>query len=216
MKKTILLTNLVALLAIGYWLVANSQVAPEFLVSWKTDSYVPPGYIGKALPTRNSRVDIALELIDNGRLVNLSQNEIRWFVNNKLQKSGMGIKNFTMLQPTINVAPEIRISVINYRGINLDKTITIPLANPDVAIISVEGFTFRALPYFFNIKTANELKYTWSVNDFKTEGEVNNPDILTLDVRGGQIGNTLNLKLLVKNLANPLEQAVLLTNLLLQ
>lgn len=189
---------------------AQAQVKPEFMVNWKTNNYAPANYQGKKLPTRNTKVDLSFELVDGGRLASLASNQVRWFVGNKLQKSGLGLKNFSfVVSPIAGDSESISIVVMNYRGADLRKVMEIPVVNPEVVIISPSPTNFHALPYFFNINSINQLDFKWLVNNIEAKGEgiVTRPDILNLNFGSGAIGK-VNLNLLVRNLLDPLEAAV--------
>ena len=91
--------GILALLVVGYWLAisVNAQVRPEFLITWRASNYAPSDFAGKILPIPGSALTAALEIIDGGRIADLSQTEIRWSVNNKIGQSGKGIKTFSFL-----------------------------------------------------------------------------------------------------------------------
>ena len=202
----------IGLVTISQFLVPNlgsAQIAPEFMITWKSNSYVPASYAGKIMPTRNTPINISLELKEDGKLANLSKNEVRWFVNNKLKQSGVGLKNFTFApELTANQPQIIRIAIINYRGTDLTKTIAIPLANPEVVVTSIGANVFKAFSYFFNIDKINDLKWEWSANNIKATGTAQEPDVLTLDIQGGRLGDTVDLKLtVIQDILNSLETA---------
>ncbi len=62
---------------------ANAQTAssPQFLVTWKaSNSYIPSFYQGKALPSLEIEITASLELISNGHVVDLSSQNIYWYL----------------------------------------------------------------------------------------------------------------------------------------
>lgn len=210
------ISYLITLLAVSYAIMASGQVAPEFMVTWKANSYIPTNYPGKALPSNGSKVEVAIELIDRGKIADLSRTEVRWFINNRLQNSVIGLKNFSFIAQRLKGDHEVRIDLLNYRGVNLTKTITIPLVNPEVVIDSpypenlltagLDNF-FQALPYFFNIPDPSEIKFVWSANGLKTEGAVLRSDILNLNTAELPSGTNLNLEVITQNILNSLEVA---------
>ena len=207
----------ILLLATGYTLMtsipANSQTIPELLVTWKSNDYVPADYQGKILPAPGSTVNLALELIDNGKIADLSQNEIRWSVDAKLGGSKLGMKNFSFTVGEFDRDDKnIMITVLNYRGQTLEKLLTIPLADPEIAIQRLNSDNFQAKPYFFNIIALNQLSFRWLANNQSPKGFAENPDILELDLSQAPIGSPINLSVDIFNKSNPLERASGLLN----
>ena len=72
--------------------IAHAQSAtPQMVVTWQAyGSYVPPAYGGKALPNQESRLTASLELLSNGKLVDLSGQTIYWYLDDTLIDSGVG------------------------------------------------------------------------------------------------------------------------------
>lgn len=210
--KIISLISLMGL--IGF--IGRAQQAPDFMLTWKANSFAPAGYHGKTLPTQGTLIEMSLELIDGGRLASLSPHQIRWYVNDKLQRSGLGVKIFTF---TAAASPgndqNVRAVIMNYRGRDLEKTIAIPVVNPEAVIeapypdllIQSGANAFKAVPYFFNIANINQLTFRWSANNKTSEGLQENPEILNLNVEGGRIGDVVNIMVVVKNTLNELEFA---------
>ena len=194
-----------------------SQAAPEFLVTWKASSYAPSDYLGRILPSRGAPVEVNFELVDKNKIADLSKNEIRWYLDNKLQKTGKGIKKFNFAVANFaDQTHQIRMTVIKYKTLgDLEKSITIPIVSPQVVIdapyannrIRSGLNSFRALPYFFNIADLSQLIVEWSANGQKTSGAVANPEILDLNITGGKRSAEINLSVNAKNRANKIEQA---------
>ncbi len=185
----------------------GAQTTYEFMVTWKAANYAPPDYRGKVLPVDGTRVDIALEIIDGSRLADLSRNTIRWSIRGIVQKSGLGVKNFSAFVDANKDDLVVDISIPSYRGQPLDKRLVIPIARPEVAIEYLGNDTFRALPYFFNFTTPDQqAKFTWTVNGNSVEGTGPDPDLLIL---AGDIpsGTNLNVRVDIQNLLKQLEFA---------
>jgi len=198
----------------------TSAALPQFLVSWRTDSYIPNWYQGKIFPTNGSKIDINFELLENGKIVNLSKTKIRWYINDKLvknEKNGLGIK---FLSFVANDYPgqetEIRIALPDYKGGPLDEIIKIPIVSPEAVIDSpypdnqvyIGGSSFTAYPFFFNIKKPDELSFEWFV-DGRPVKEGERADKLDLNIdpltpSGWEIG----VRATIKNLLNQMEFSV--------
>ncbi|MDP2696224.1 MAG: hypothetical protein Q8O87_03185 [bacterium] len=195
------------MLTTGYAITVNSQTAPQFITSWKANSYVPAEYIGKALPTRDTGVDVAFDLIHNNRAVNLTQTEVRWYLNNKFQTSGLGLTNFDFDVSNITHSSQtIRIVVMDYNGADLTKSVIIPVADPQVTMVKIANNEYKALPYFFNIASLGDLDFQWSANGIVATSD-ERPDTLTVNIQGGSLGATINISLSVKSLIDSIERA---------
>lgn len=204
----------------------------EFMISWKAINYVPASFFGKILVGDSSTIKISFDAIDKGKFVDLSNQNIEWYLNDKLINFGKGLKSviFTSAQ---NADQEVKIVVPNYSGTVNGKTYksvvltaltTIPISSPEIVIdapyfnkqISIGEKTFQALPYFFNIQNINQLKITWNVDGTETSGQANRQDILTiLTSTEGQVAEGMNIgiKVFAQNPANQFEFAQSYINL---
>lgn len=200
---------------------------PQFMVSWKADSYAPSWYQGKILPSKGSRVNVGFELIQNGKIVDLSKNRVRWYINDKLAKnetSGLGIKDFSFVVSDYGgEETEVKIAVLpcesrceGYKGGGiLYKTTTIPVSNLEAVIdapyknraVAYGKNSFFAHLFFFNIGDLSKLSFEWLVNEEKANvGE--RRDILDLNIGQSAIpGTDIGLRLVIKNPAEELEFA---------
>ena len=186
------------------------QTSPEFLISWKANTYVPADYQGKALATRGSQIEVAFELIDNGRIADVSSKEIRWFVNFNLADKGVGKQNFVFNHdPYSGRDAVIKIEVIDYSDQRLKKTFTIPIAPTEVIIDTVDQRNFTAKPYFFNVDGLVAIDFDWVVNGIKATEETEKPDTLTLEIPELGAGGFLDviIDLTARNRADILEFA---------
>lgn len=198
------------LLAIVYGLSinlpVNSQTVPELLITWGADNYVPSEYQSRILPISNTAINVALELIVNGKLTNISAYEVRWFVDDELQASGFGMKNFnfeidSFVEDSIQ---SVGAEIINYKGQKLKKTIDLPIAKPEVIIIRNEKNIFQAKPYFFNIKELENIIFSWSINGVGAK-EAGSSDTLLLKFIGTKTTGIMSLNLTAQNINSPLE-----------
>ena len=142
---------------------------PSVTLSWSTDTYVPLDYPGRALPTRESQV----EVVANVEPMANSQNLIyTWFINNEIQenKSGRGrqVLEFKIGQ-SINQRYEIKVNISDEKeSFNLSSPyLTIIPREPEIiievksqliesaaaarklAVLSGQNIEFIARPYFF-------------------------------------------------------------------
>ena len=218
------LKTLIFLIVVFVFLILNSVDAqtalPQFMVSWQAQSYAPPWYQGKIFPTKGTPIVISFELIDNGKIVDLSKTAVRWYINDELVKnedSGLGIKSLQFNMPDYaGQETEIRIAIPDYKGNQLDSIIRIPSKAPEVVIKNVypEGRIqtgdnlFEAIPYFFNVNNLNNLSIDWFANSEKTDSYADNPWLLKLSIdQQAPTGYEVNLRAAVSNLLNQLEFA---------
>src|SRR4030042_3470899 len=67
---------------------AQSQTL-NITLTWSANTYVPPGYQGRALPARGSAVEIAATVESSGTKPELLS--YQWIVNGLIQETGSGI-----------------------------------------------------------------------------------------------------------------------------
>ncbi len=193
----------------------------DFLISWKAINYVPADYKGKILPSKNSTIQISFDVLDSGKFINISKQQVEWYLNDNLIKSGVGLKSITFTASTNSNVIEILIpnyTDSKYSAAQINTIITIPIASPEIVIkapypnknITIGDNLFQVLPYFFNINTLNQLKVDWEVDGVKNSGTADRQDILNLTTTSqGQAatGTNVGIKAFVQNLTNQFEFA---------
>ncbi|MST04319.1 MAG: hypothetical protein EXS49_02005 [Candidatus Pacebacteria bacterium] len=147
---------------------------PQMIITWKADSFIPHWYKGRAMPIRNSNIKTSLVMVDNGKIIDLSQYEIRWNGDNGIFEKGIGFVNFSFeLDKLISQPQNLTATIVGYNGENIKKTITIPVLKPEIGLetnlnrILIEKggkATLRALPFFFNINNESSINIKWTVN----------------------------------------------------
>jgi hypothetical protein len=176
---------------------------------------VPAGYPGKALPTTLSPIVATVELLDQGKLVNLSEYEIFWYQNNHLIEKGKGRYRVQFRPPF--AAPEevtLRVEIPGYAN-PIIRSVNIPLVLPEVVIeaplpllrFRPPTVTVLGVPYFFNATDASLLEFSWAANDTpaSTKGD---PQALKISVNAGAAPqSTIRVALEVVNLLNSRETA---------
>ena len=164
-------------IAIGFGVpVGHANAAADFMTSWQTKTYVPAWFEGKIFPTFQSVITVGFELVDNGKIVDLSKTPVRWYVDGKLFKnedSGLGIKQIAIFNNKYGGdVLSIKITIPDYKGGSLEKLFDIPIKNPEVVIdvpyfqkkVSKGDNTIYAWPFFFNTLTSNNLNLQWTVD----------------------------------------------------
>jgi len=195
--------------------------SPQFLVSWQSKNYAPSWYQGKIFPTKDSMVEVSFELMDNGKIADLSKEKIRWYINDNLEKnedSGLGIKSLRFSMPDYpGRTTEVRIEIFHYKDAGvIGKIIDIPSVWPEVVIdapyadnkIGVGLSVFKAFPFFFNVKNFYDLSAELSAMGQRVEGSGVNAWTLNLNIDSKAPKDTeINLSVSVKSLLKELEFA---------
>ncbi|MBI2888766.1 MAG: hypothetical protein HYY10_02465 [Candidatus Liptonbacteria bacterium] len=222
-KKAVRGALAVVILGVGYgWalLLAHAATPPQIVISWRADTYTPPGYAGKALPTSNSVIAASLDILANNKGTDLSGQLIYWYVNNRLAGSGKGRTSITFRAPS--AAPDtlaLRVEVPGYPGGAIIKSINIPVVVPESVIVAPlpllrftpPSTTLTGAPYFFNVRDPLLLKFEWGANyTALPAGQTDNapkgdPRVLTLNLnpdapKGAPVRVTLGI-------TNPLREA---------
>ena len=197
--------------------------ATEFLTSWKADSYVPYFYQGKTLPSPHSNVTVSFEILSSGRPLDIANRTVRWYLDNQLYQSGIGLKTISFKTNAIKQTDyQLKISLPKFsNGKDLEEFLVIPLTSPEAVIdapysnnLVSEGINLlRGLLYFFNTRDLTDITLTWTANGQKTSASVETPDILELRVPANISGNLINVGLMAKNTKNELEFADALVSL---
>lgn len=155
----------------------RAQTSPQIIISWRAESYAPPAYAGKILPTANSLITASAEVVDGGKAVDLSDQVIYWYVNGLLVSNKPGVQTITFIAPAR--APDavgLRVHVPNYPGNYILKEVVIPIVSPEAVIESpypgglFSGTQFRLFgaPYFFNVGDVKNLSFSWLLDGKET------------------------------------------------
>ncbi len=208
--KILLSVLAVALLAVTFSLKTNAQSAtPQMIVTWQAyGSYVPPEYRGKALPNQESTLTASLELLSNGKSVDLSSQTIYWYLDNTLIGGGVG-KQYIVFPP-FGAAPAfliLKTELSSYNGGLLSHQVQIPLVDPKAVIeaphpagqFSENPITVGGTPYFFYVSDPGALSYAWSVNG-QTSAAAENPQTLQINLDPSMpSGSSFNVSLAITN-----------------
>lgn len=222
-SNKIIIFSSILLLASGCWLSAitasAAQASPEFMISWKANNYAPSWYQGKNFPTYSTPVEVAFELIENNKIINLSNYEIRWYINDSLFNKGKGLQTITFSpknQAGTNI--EVWVAIVNYKGKDLSKIIYIPAKNPEVVInspyltgtVKTGGvYKVKASPFFFNVSNLENLSFGWLVNNQTAlPGKDQSSDVLNLNISTSTpSGLQIDINAVVSNVLDTIESA---------
>ena len=199
---------LVVLLFVAPFLGARAQSSSaQMYITWKAQTYIPPIYTGKTLPTAGSRVTASVFVVQNGKLLDLSGKTIYWYMNDEFIEGGANQQTveFRVPKEKNDTVAEIMVRLPDTAG-GLVNTIDIPIVSPQVAIdapfprnaVAGPSFRVRARAYFFNTPSPAFLDYAWITNGKEPSPE--DPEDLSIAVDPGSTpGLPINIGLTVRN-----------------
>ena len=204
-------------------LAAHAATAPKLVLTWHAKTYAPTDFGGKVLPIASSNITAFLELVDGGRVVDLSGRTIYWYANDALMSNKIGTTSLGFRTPDIAGGTiDLRVQIPNYDGATLTKTVEIPVTDPLVVIdapfpgnIAAQSpIEVHALPYFFNVTQKENLAFRWMANGQAPE-QSTEPDRLVISLGANTAANfPIALNLRVNNSLVATENAAQVTTVL--
>jgi len=201
--------------------------SPQFLVSWKANTSAPVQYLGKIFPVTGSTVTTSFELMgisgsQTGKILDLSNNDVRWYVNGKFISQGKNMKSLAFVtnddndtETNVKISAEYADPDAGYSYF-VDKYITIPLSHPQVvvnqsgissAVAIGSGTRLFALPYFFNTLFKN-LSIQWSANGQNIPTDLKDPWNLDVNIGSNYVsGVQVRISAIVQNIFDSTMQA---------
>ncbi len=173
---------------------------------WSAETYVPYGYLGKALPIQGSMVTIDAVLYTSGG--NQSNLKFSWFLDNTFQeaKSGYGKKSFKFgVRRASGSTHNVLVKVFNEdRSFYTERTIEIPVAEPEVVLAptNTNKLSIIAKPYFFEVSKLTDLVFRWTFEGQEPIISSNyNASILDIDILNKNSNQSIerNISISVKN-----------------
>lgn len=220
--KIALITILSVFSFVIFLSVSAQTNQPKIFLTWQAQSYAPPYFQGKLLPAAFSPIMVSFEVIDGGKIADLSRETVYWYVNDKFFQGGTGLKRMTLRAPDIAGNPiEVRVELPAYPPDGLLKTIDIPTTKPEAVIeapFPADQFFSSQIrvighPYFFNARDAGTLNFSWRVNNEAVE-TAENPEVLDITLnQDAPTGANLTVTLTIENPASLFEKAVRSLNL---
>ncbi len=183
--KTYLLP-LTALFALMFFFVVSKTGAQstndQIILTWQANNFYPADFEGKAFPSPGSEVVVSLGVIKNGKLADLTSSSIAWSLDGNFMERGLGKQTFSFFaKKTSSGSETVRVSVENGNA-PLEYSVNIPVVDPQVVVEipyfenivpSNTDITLRAVPYFFNVTSLNDLTFMWQIGGMveKHEGD---------------------------------------------
>jgi hypothetical protein len=197
---------------------AGAQSA-DLILTWQARNYYPSDYAGKALATRGTPISVAVELVEDGKLQDLSSANFTWYVDERIHAREVGRKE--ILFPVSNpVGDDHFVRVIVQRGGNsFESSVQIPVLRQELVlerptaggdfIRAGAKVVFRAVPYFFNITSFDDLSFTWQT-DTTAPQSLGSDNVLALTIaplQEGEFERSTLLMVSAQNVVNLLEFA---------
>jgi hypothetical protein len=159
---------------------------PQILLTWKAQNYTPIEYAGKSIPVGNTSVLASMELLDNGKLVDLTDIRVNWYLDGEFFDGGLNKHSILIRLPKLPINKIlIRAEIQNYKESDIVRAVEIQPIRPEVVIESGYPYSFlyslthtlKATVYYFNVKNPTSLVYAWKVNDVAATSN-ENPSLL--------------------------------------
>lgn len=187
---------------------------PDFLVSWEAQTTIPQGYSGKAYPTEGADIRIGFEVIKDGKIIDISKQEVRWYIGTKMITKGIGMQSIILKNNEFSgndILMKFSVNLYDEEegGFSfVEKRFNIPVVEPQVVIenslfsknISTNSKIFlNAKPFFFK---SQNLRIQWAVNGSSISKEENQSASFILDTGNVASGSRVNAKATITNIEN--------------
>lgn len=234
-KKTTYFLLLIACCFLPFLAIHGQASQAETTLTWSTNTHTPPGYLGKALPTKGSTVEvvavISAQIIDTQRLT------YDWFLDDNFQsiRSGEGKQVFKFnIGERASQKRTIKVIIKNKEGnvVGRSSYLTLTSQEPEIVLktsapllnyskpalkyqVESDKITmFTAQSYFFDIKNADDLDYQWALGDKKAiQTDNQNLNNFTLWIAKIKTSFEQNLIVRAENKNNPLQRTRLITEI---
>ncbi len=194
----------------------GQTTSPVAVLSWKAKAYTPPSYRGKILPGSTTPLLVSLDVFSAGKIVNLANYKIYWYLGNTLIDRGVGLQSISIRTPQSlgGGSLTLRAQIPDYPGEPLTKSINIPLVSPSIVIENLSGknnffsktLRLKVESYFFAVNDISFLKFGWEVNGEEVQA-AEDPQNLIVNINSGAVGSLLNVSATVSNPAGYFESA---------
>ncbi len=211
----------------------------DLALTWFAETYVPPWYRGKALPTQNTVVNIVAmpHIIVGGTLIPPELLMYQWSFDSEADAyKGVDARVFRIRTLDLPGATHtVRVAVEDLKGrVRKEGLIIIAPTAPRIALYATtplggveprsarSSFSaqrgtlidFQAEPFFFPVRSRRDLSYQWTVGGINVQGQPENPSLLTINT-GTRQGKT-SIRVSVDDKQEFIPSAAGLLNLLLQ
>lgn len=225
-EKTVL--DIIIIIPDGRRIDLQKIIAPiEVDLLWEADTYTPPFYRGKALPTYKSSIKVVA--IPNSKNIN-TKFIYTWSISNLgniVGADGYNRTKFTTFGSYAGYNREVNVSMVSFdKSKKVKKSIKIKSVEPELVLyennslmgtllnkalyntkeITGNEFSVKAEPYFVTIGEMKDLKYEWAINNVKVESE-NDRDKMITFIKPDDGSGKARLEAYIKNMANTYQKA---------
>ncbi len=151
-----------------------SAASSQVLLTWEAENYAPALYPGRHLVTPGSSVSVSAELLSGGKLQDTRQAVFTWYIDGDRFLKGVGKKEISFsAKKAYGNSYSVRV-VVQLGGAEFEAASQIFVSRPQLVLAHpyASGFLragseafFRALPYFFNVSSPQDVRVSWSVSD---------------------------------------------------
>lgn len=221
-----LITAISVLLVVSYLSLIggiNAQTPARVIFTWQANNFYPADFRGKALATPNTPVVVAVEVLRNGKFVDLSRATFTWYVDEKLLSRAEGLKEIVFtVKKMVGDSYFVRVNIQSENDV-FEGSIRIPVSKPVVVletpypnqIVSAGSeAALEAIPYFFNVASFENFIFSWAIDNGPTK-ESGSDNRLVLNIGNAPPGNSIQITSAVRNRNNLLEFATTRTRLII-
>ena len=224
-EKTVL--DVIIMLPDGRRIDLQKTIAPmEVDLLWEADTYTPPFYRGKALPTYKSSIKVVA--IPNSKNIN-TKFIYTWSIddlNTIVGADGYNRTSFVTFGSYARYNRKVNVSMVSFdRSKKMKKSIKIESVKPELVLyennslmgtlfnkalyntkeITGNEFSVKAEPYFVTTGEMKDVKYEWAINNTRIESEDDRDKIITF-VKPDDGSGKARLQAYIKNMANTYQE----------
>ncbi|PJE58301.1 MAG: hypothetical protein COU81_01435 [Candidatus Portnoybacteria bacterium CG10_big_fil_rev_8_21_14_0_10_36_7] len=204
--KTLITIILILSLFIPTILIA-ATINPTLI--WSSQTLTPIDYKGRALPTKGSVITVNA-LLKNNKLTKTNYT-YNWYLDNTFKKNLSGLNKNTFeftASKSPNLTHKVQLQLQGQTSILATKTINIPITSPKIILFNDYNndllsnlislgpgmdIMIKAMPYFFNASSKDELNYEWKLGGKSTSSsQTKDSNILKLSIGDGFVQNVLS------------------------
>lgn len=215
--KKIIFSILILALLISFRSRGFAQTSNPVIITWQANNFYPADYQGRVLPSFDTPIAVAAEVVQNNKLTDLSQANFLWYVDENLISRGVGLKETTFnAKKSAGDYHFIRVVIQTPDGGSFTNSTRIYVQTPMIiitgdfpnqAILVNDQTVLNAVPYFFNVTSLNDLNFSWLVNGQQQNSGSDNQLLLTINGPKAASGGSLQLMAAAQNIKNPFESA---------
>jgi hypothetical protein len=165
------------------FLSAHAQTDPaELVFTWNAENFYPANYPGKAYATEGSPVTVSAEMLQGGRFLDVSEANVKWYLDNKLYAEGRGLKEIQFTAKSRRGSSHIVRALFERAGVKTEASVQIPVRAKEVVVESSapsgsvpanSSVSLLAVPYFWNVSALSDLRFSWRIDnrDIPNENE---------------------------------------------